>query len=105
MTRYSPRSPTTPPTNPNVPSARARYKYMKRFDDEHPGPVLANLDDGLTKDVLLAAGWAEIEPPVEALYDLWLDPNEGLNRIDDPALEKVLADLRERLHDWMVRTE
>ena len=28
----------------------------RRFDDEHPGRVLANLDDGLTKDVMLAAG-------------------------------------------------
>jgi N-sulfoglucosamine sulfohydrolase len=33
------------------------YKYMRRFDTEHPGRVLPNLDDGPTKDVLLAAGW------------------------------------------------
>jgi arylsulfatase A-like enzyme len=81
-----------------------RYKYMRRFDTEHPGLVLANVDDGLTKDVLLGAGWAEVDPPVEALYDLVLDPTEGRNRIDDPSLADVLTDLRERLHDWMVRT-
>jgi N-sulfoglucosamine sulfohydrolase len=83
----------------------SRFKYMRRYDTTHPGRVLANLDDGLTKDVVLAAGWDQITPPTEALYDLWLDPGEGDNRIDDPALEKVLSDLRNRLHAWMVRTD
>ncbi len=81
-----------------------RYKYMRRYDDQHLGRVLANLDDSLTKDVLLAAGWADVDPPWEALFDLWLDPSEGNNRINDPTLAGVLEDLRERLHDWMVRT-
>jgi N-sulfoglucosamine sulfohydrolase len=82
----------------------SRYKYMRRYDDQHPGKVLANLDDSMTKDVLLAAGWADVDPPWEALFDLWLDPSEGNNRIDDPTLAGVAEDLRERLHDWMVRT-
>ncbi len=82
-----------------------RFKYMRRFDDDHRGRVLANLDDGPTKDVVLAAGLADLDPPVEALYDLWLDPAEGANRIDDPRLADVLADLRGRLRDWMERTD
>lgn len=82
-----------------------RYKYMRRYNEEHPGRVLANLDDSLTKEVLLAAGWADVDPPWEALFDLWLDPAEALNRIDDPALQGVLGDLRRRLQDWMERTE
>ncbi len=81
-----------------------RYKYMRRYDDQHPGRVLANLDDSLTKDVLLAAGWADVVPPWEALFDLWLDPSEGNNRMDDQTLAGVAEDLRGRLHDWMVRT-
>ena len=64
----------------------ARHKYVRRFDAHHPGRVLANLDDGLTKDVMLRSGWAEVDPPTESLYDLWLDPSEGTNRIDDPEL-------------------
>jgi N-sulfoglucosamine sulfohydrolase len=81
-----------------------RYKYMRRYDDQHPGRVLVNLDDSLTKNVLLAAGWADVVPPWEALFDLWLDPSEGNNRIDDQALAGVAEDLRGRLQDWMVRT-
>jgi arylsulfatase A-like enzyme len=83
----------------------ARYKYMRRYDTDHPGRVLANLDDSLTKDMLVAAGWGDLDPPMDALFDLWFDPSEGNNRIDDPALAEVVADLRARLHDWMVRTE
>ncbi|MET0147246.1 MAG: sulfatase [Ilumatobacteraceae bacterium] len=82
-----------------------RYKYMRRFDDQHPGRVLANVDDGPTKDLLLELGWANVDPPVEALYDVWLDPNEGTNRIDDPTLADVRDDLRTRLRDWMTRTD
>ncbi len=82
-----------------------RFKYMRRYDDQHPGRVLANLDDSLTKDVLLEGGWGDVDPPPEALFDLLLDPSEGQNRIDDPALTEVAEDLRRRLHEWMVRTE
>jgi len=81
-----------------------RFKYVRRYDDDHRGRVLANLDDSLTKDELLEAGWADVDPPREALYDLWLDPAEGTNRIDDPALAETLEDLRDRLYVWMART-
>jgi arylsulfatase A-like enzyme len=81
-----------------------RYKYMRRFDDTHPGRVLANVDDGPSKDMMLAHGWGDICPPVEALYDLVLDPAEGANRIQDPHLAAVADDLRDRLRDWMERT-
>jgi arylsulfatase A-like enzyme len=83
----------------------ARYKYARRFDERHPGRVLANVDDSPTKDVMLRSGWAEVDPPGESLYDLWLDPGEGTNRIEDPALAGVRSDLQGKLHDWMVRTD
>jgi N-sulfoglucosamine sulfohydrolase len=82
-----------------------RYKYTRRFDRTHPGLVLANVDDGPSKDALVAAGWGDVSPALEALYDLWLDPGEGHNRIDDPALAEVREDLRDRLTEWMERTE
>lgn len=82
-----------------------RYKYMRRFDDTHRGRVLANVDDSPTKTLALDVGWGEVEPPTEALYDLLLDPTEGNNRIDDPALSAIANDLRGRLADWMERTD
>lgn len=81
-----------------------RYKYMRRFDDSHRTPVLANVDDSPTKTLLLSSGWAEVELPAEALYDLTFDPGETNNRIGDPALADVLADLKGRLHTWMATT-
>jgi N-sulfoglucosamine sulfohydrolase len=82
-----------------------RHKYVRRFDPSNRRRVLANVDDSPTKDVMVAAGWADLEPPVEALYDLWLDPAEGTNRIDDPHLASTLADLKGRLAHWMKRTD
>ena len=40
----------------------------------------------------------------DELYDLAADPGELLNRIDDPTLTRVRADLRERLLRWFVET-
>ncbi len=82
-----------------------RYKYMRRFDDTNPHRVLANVDDSPTKDVMVSAGWGKVDPPTEALFDLWLDPGEGTNRIDDPSLAPVLDDLRSRLRNWMEQTD
>jgi hypothetical protein len=67
--------------------------------------VLANADDGPSKDLLLSNGWAEREIPKEQLYDLIFDPNEANNLAGDPAHAPLLADLRSRLERWMVDTE
>ncbi len=40
----------------------------------------------------------------DELYDLVSDPGELVNRIDDPALSDVLAELRERMLTWFVET-
>jgi len=40
----------------------------------------------------------------DELYDLATDPHELVNRIDDPAAGRLLADLRSRLIEWMNRT-
>jgi hypothetical protein len=67
--------------------------------------VLANTDDGPSKDLLLAAGWAEREIPNEQLYDVLFDPNEANNLVDDPGYAPVLEDLRARLEQWMGDTD
>lgn len=81
-----------------------RHKLIRRWGERRT-PVLANTDDGPSKDLLLAAGWAEREIPKEQLYDLLYDPNEANNLVEDPDYAAVLADLRARLETWMRDTE
>jgi N-sulfoglucosamine sulfohydrolase len=77
-----------------------RYKYIRRFTDRDR-PVLPNVDDGPTKDELLALGWEQWDIEPEQLYDLELDPNEMRNLIGDPRWAAVADDLRARLERWM----
>jgi N-sulfoglucosamine sulfohydrolase len=80
-----------------------RFKYIRRFDD-YPYPVLPNCDDSPSKDAYLARGWARREVSREALHDLFFNPGEGRNVIDDPDYAEVAADLRARLESWMEQT-
>lgn len=80
-----------------------RWKYIRRFDD-FPHPVLPNCDDSSAKELFIASGWAEQMVEPEQLYDLVMDPEEGRNLAEHPALQPVLESLRGRLHSWMVET-
>ncbi len=80
-----------------------RFKYIRRFDD-YPYPVLPNCDDSPSKDAYLARGWARRPVRRERLHDLFFNPGEGGNVIDDPDYAPVLADLRGRLERWMRET-
>jgi N-sulfoglucosamine sulfohydrolase len=82
----------------------ARWKYIRRFDDR-PGPVLPNCDDSPSKDMLLHYGWQERPQAPEQLYDLFFDPNEVHNLVDDASSAAVLEEMRTRLRDWMIRTD
>lgn len=84
-----------------------RYKYIRRYVEEHTGhagPVLANCDDSLTKDVWLARGWRDRTVPSEQLYDLIFDANETRNLATDAGHRSILREMRRRLHSWMERT-
>ena len=80
-----------------------RYKYVRRFDD-YPYPVLANCDDSPSKEAYLSRGWGQRPVARERLHDLFFNPGEGRNVIEDDAYTDVLRDLRDRLHQWMVDT-
>jgi N-sulfoglucosamine sulfohydrolase len=80
-----------------------RFKYVRRFDD-YPFPVLPNCDDSPSKDAYLDRGWAERPVARERLHDLFFNPGEGRNVIDDPAYADVVTQLRSRLEQWMVQT-
>jgi arylsulfatase A-like enzyme len=80
-----------------------RFKYIRRFD-EHPYPVLANCEDSPSKDAYLTRGWSERTVSREALHDLFFNPGEGRNVIDEPEYSEVAQDLRDRLEGWMIET-
>ena len=81
-----------------------RFKYIRRFDD-FPYPVLPNCDDSPSKEAYLDRGWAERPVARERLHDLFFNPGEGRNSIDDPAYADIVTQLRSRLEQWMVQTE
>jgi hypothetical protein len=66
--------------------------------------VLPNCDDSPSKEAYLARGWDRRPVPRERLQDLFFNPGEGRNLLELPEYAPVLEDLRERLHDWMVKT-
>jgi len=85
-----------------------RYKYIRRYvaaHTSHVGPVLANCDDSISKDLLLAQGWRERKIPAEQLYNLIFDPNESHNLAADPSMSNIITDMRNRLQSWMEHTD
>ena len=62
------------------------------------------VDDGPTKELLIASGWADRPLPREELHDLLFDPAEAANVADDPAYSEVRAELAGRLEAWMRET-
>jgi N-sulfoglucosamine sulfohydrolase len=80
-----------------------RHKYIRRFGERRT-PVLPNVDDGPTKELLLRHGWGDRELPREELHDLVFDPAEAANVADDPAYAEVRAELAARLEAWMRET-
>jgi N-sulfoglucosamine sulfohydrolase len=77
-----------------------RHKLIRHFG-ERLEPVLPNVDDSPSKDLLIAAGWGHQPRPRVELYDLVLDPGEMRNLAEDAAQADVRATLDERLHAWM----
>ncbi len=81
-----------------------RWKYIRRFGD-HPGPVLPNCDDSLSKSLLLHYGWQDRPIAAGQLYDLIFDPNEMCNLANDPAYSTTLQEMQQRLAAWMIETD
>jgi len=81
-----------------------RHIYIRRFDDRD-SLVLPNTDNTPAKDDLLAAGWREQPRHQEMLYDLYFDPDQQNNLIDEPSLQAVRTELRGELARWMEETD
>jgi len=81
-----------------------RHKLIRHFG-ERLLPVLPNVDDSPSKDLLVAAGWAEQPRPRLELYDLLEDPIEMRNLAYDETFADVLDELSGRLEAWMAETD
>ncbi|MDF2924200.1 MAG: sulfatase [Paenibacillaceae bacterium] len=80
-----------------------RYKLIRRYTDHHQH-VMPNMDDGLSKRFLVSHGMREQRTQQEMLFDLYLDPIERENLINDPAYQEIAEDLSRRLLGWMKET-
>jgi len=81
-----------------------RHKLIRHFGDRLE-PVLPNVDDSPSKDMLVAAGWGRHRRPRLELYDLLMDPGEMRNLADSPLHADVRAELEARLEAWMRETD
>ncbi|MEM6551072.1 MAG: sulfatase [Planctomycetota bacterium] len=80
-----------------------RYSYIRRLEDA-PRVVRPNIDNSPSKSELHHAGLLDQSLPTEELFDLYRDPTEACNRAGDPAYADALAQMRNRLEQWMTET-
>jgi N-sulfoglucosamine sulfohydrolase len=79
-----------------------RYKYIRSFTDQPKVPLPRDIKHSPMVETLRSD--AHELRPREELYDLESDPDEEHNRIGDPALGNVRAELSARLDRWMEET-
>lgn len=77
-----------------------RYKLVLRH--AATGPILRQ--DGPSRTVMEAAGYYDRPLGTMELFDLYLDPMEACNRINDPAYQDVFQELHGKIKAWMNET-
>jgi len=80
------------------------WKYIRRFDPRLK-PVLPNIDDSVSKTLMMNQGWRDMQYSEEELYDLVLDPHELCNVVGKGENSDVLRNMRARLQRWMEETD
>ncbi len=78
-----------------------RYKLVLRFSPT--GPHMSG--PGRSQRFFKSLGWNDRALGHEELFDLYFDPNEACNRINDPDYAKIKTELREKLEAWMKKTK
>lgn len=81
-----------------------RYKYIKRYGS-YKGYVPSNIDNGGSKEFLIQNGLLTCEIKDEMLFDLYLDPNERNNLIEDTHYKEIADKLRATLEHHMKATD
>jgi len=81
-----------------------RWKLLQRLKDREV-QMLENCEESVTKSCFLLEGWHEQPVAREALYDLFFDPSESRNLIEDAESHPVLDDLLGSMNEWIEAEE
>jgi arylsulfatase A-like enzyme len=81
----------------------SRYKLIRLYDN-YEKVIAVNVDDSPSKDFLVRYGFLNSRKQKEMLFDLYLDPVERLNIINDKKNQEVYKELSEKLNEWMKKT-
>ncbi len=82
-----------------------RYKFIRFYDEEFLKTNPSNVDNSPTRDFYIANGWLDAKKDREALYDLYFDPTEKHNLIDQEEFAQIANELRSALLDFQIRTQ
>ncbi|MBY8986887.1 MAG: sulfatase-like hydrolase/transferase, partial [Candidatus Lokiarchaeota archaeon] len=79
------------------------FKYIRNFEpSEFLYRIPLDIERGLSGQELKDK--IKIKRAEEELYDLKKDPHENHNLINDPAYDKILIEMRQKLTNWMKET-
>ena len=81
-----------------------RYKYIKYYNNNWNKINLSNIDESDPKTFLMKNGLKEQIKYREGLFDLYYDPSERNNLVEDEKSQSILEELREKLYQEQVRT-
>jgi len=77
-----------------------RYKYIKYYDKNYNKFNYSNIDNSNPKDLLIDNGLLEKNKDIEQFYDLYFDPMEKNNLINDPKYKKIIDIMKSHLKNW-----
>ncbi len=80
-----------------------RYKYI-RYYDEYLNINFSNIDSSEVKEFYMKNDLREVKKEKEALYDLYYDPDEQHNLIDNENYREIVRDMKKRLLDFQEKT-
>ncbi|WP_278538183.1 sulfatase family protein [Fusobacterium varium] len=81
------------------------YKYIKYYDESWNKINLSNIDESVPKDFLMNNGLKEKVKYSEGLFDLYYDPTERNNLVNDSGYKEVLENLRKVLLEKQIQTD
>ena len=81
-----------------------RYKLIRCFGSRERG-LPANCDDSPSKGVFLDSGYFDSACSQQLLFDLYFDPGEKRNLVEERSYQQIYRNLDTRLQTWMEQTD